>query len=233
MSRVAKMDLERIVFIGRTFEEYLQMFNLSPEQIIGKSILDCPSGACSFTAGANRNGGQAMGVDIAYAYAPEELARKGKQDIVHAMLQLEKVRDNYIWNEFKSIDELRQARIEALDTSTRDRMESPERYVHAALPELPFHDRSFDLILSAHFLFMYGDRLDYDFHVQALQELLRVTKGELRIFPLTDLSCNRYEHLDRLLEETLNGEYIAEEVRVPYEFQKGANHMLRISRIKG
>lgn len=39
-----KLDLSRIVFIGRTFEEYVKMFDLSAEQMAGKRILDCPSG---------------------------------------------------------------------------------------------------------------------------------------------------------------------------------------------
>jgi hypothetical protein len=42
-----KLDLERIVFIGRTFEEYLDMFSLSEEELKEKKILDCPAGACS------------------------------------------------------------------------------------------------------------------------------------------------------------------------------------------
>lgn len=56
MSKVeqsTKLDLERIVFIGRTFEEYLDMFSLSEEELQGKKILDCPAGACSFTSIGN------------------------------------------------------------------------------------------------------------------------------------------------------------------------------------
>ncbi len=45
-----KLDLERIIFIGRTYEEYMDMFSLSEEELKGKKILDCPAGTCSFTA---------------------------------------------------------------------------------------------------------------------------------------------------------------------------------------
>jgi hypothetical protein len=65
--------------------------------------------------------------------------------------------------------------------------ESSERYVPVTLPSLPFKDGEFDILLSAHFLFMYADRLDYEFHINTLNELLRVTKEEIRIFPLVDL----------------------------------------------
>lgn len=53
------------------------MFDLSAEQMAGKRILDCPSGACSFTAVANRRGVDVTAADIAYFYAPEELEAKG------------------------------------------------------------------------------------------------------------------------------------------------------------
>lgn len=49
MSQVEKMeglDLSRIVFIGRTWDEYLLMFNLTKEELIGRDVLDCPAGAC-------------------------------------------------------------------------------------------------------------------------------------------------------------------------------------------
>ncbi|AZV43014.1 SAM-dependent methyltransferase [Peribacillus asahii] len=41
---------------------------------------------------------------------------------------------------------------------------------------------------------MYADRLDYQFHIKMINELLRVTKEEIRIFPLIDLEGKRYEH---------------------------------------
>ncbi|MDN4074971.1 hypothetical protein [Fictibacillus terranigra] len=68
MSRVEqfkKLDLERIVFIGRTFEEYLDMFSLSVEALKGKKIFDCTAGACSFTAVGNKTGLGVTACDIA------------------------------------------------------------------------------------------------------------------------------------------------------------------------
>jgi hypothetical protein len=49
MSQVSStLDLKHIVFIGRTFDEYMKMFNLSEEEIRKFKILDCPAGACFF-----------------------------------------------------------------------------------------------------------------------------------------------------------------------------------------
>jgi hypothetical protein len=63
--------------------------------------------------------------------------------------------------------------------------------VAGALPELPFEDQSFNLVLSANFLMVYapladggmhnGDDFGLDFHLRAFQELARVTRGELRV----------------------------------------------------
>ncbi|AIQ68400.1 SAM-dependent methyltransferase [Paenibacillus graminis] len=226
-----KLDLERIVFIGRTFEEYLRMFNLQPGELGGRSILDCPAGACSFTSEAHKLGAASVAADIAYYYSAEALRDKGLKDIEHTVQQLDKVQDNFVWKEFTSIHALQQARTAALAASTLDRQQNSSRYIPVELPLLPFADRSFDLTLSAHFLFMYGDRLDYDFHLRTLQELMRVTKSEIRIFPLVDLSSRRYHKLERLVCAAQAQGWTAEEQQVPYEFQKGADSMLRLLRV--
>jgi len=227
-----KLELERIVFIGRTFEEYLQMFKLKEADLVGRRILDCPAGACSFTAISNQLGSDVTAADIAYYYSADELEDKGVQDIEHAMSELVKVQGNFVWDYFKSIEDLTQARSRALNDNIRDQRQTPARYVPVILPNLPFNDEDFDLTLSAHFLFMYSDRLDYDFHLRTINELMRVTRGELRIFPLVDLSCKRYEHLNRLIDEMVQQGFAVEEMEVPYEFQKGANQMLSIRRMK-
>lgn len=223
-----KLDLSKIVFIGRTFDEYMAMFDLTKEELTGRRILDCPAGACSFTAMANQLGADVTATDIAYYYDFQQLKEKGIQDLEHVMNSLEKVQENYVWDFFKSITGLQHHRIQALTDCSNDMRQSPNRYVPATLPTLPFDDNRFDITLSAHFLFTYADRLDYDFHLQTIQELLRVTKQEIRIFPLIDLSCKRYEHLDRLIASLQRQGYTTDVIKVPYEFQKGANSMLKI-----
>ncbi len=149
-----KLDLQRIVFIGRTFEEYVDMFSLSDELLKGKRILDCPAGACSFTAIGSQKGFDITACDIAYYYDVEKLKDKGIQDIEHAMASISDVRDNYKWGYFNDVKSLRDHRLSALDDCTNDRRTSEERYIPATLPELPFEDNSFDMLLSAHFLFL-------------------------------------------------------------------------------
>jgi hypothetical protein len=233
LSRVeksTKLDLERIVFIGRTFEEYLDMFSLSAEELQGKKILDCPAGACSFTAVGNKSGLDVTACDIAYYHSGEDLKNKGLQDIEHAMEHMQKAQNNYKWDYFNDIEGLRKYRFSALQDCANDMRESNERYISVTLPSLPFKNAEFNILLSAHFLFMYADRLDYQFHTETLNELLRVTKDEVRIFPLVDLEGKRYEHLDKLISYLADNNCTVEEVKVPYEFQKKANSMLKIKK---
>jgi hypothetical protein len=233
LSRVeqsTKLDLERIVFIGRTFEEYLDMFSLSVQELKGKKILDCPAGACSFTALGNKFGLDVTACDIAYYHSGEDLENKGLQDIEHAMVHMEKAKRNYIWDYFKDVEDLRKQRLSALKDCANDMRESTDRYVPVTLPSLPFKDAEFDVLLSAHFLFMYADRLDYQFHIKTLNELLRVTKEEIRIFPLVDLEGKRYEHLDKLVSYLTDNGCTVKEVNVSYEFQVNANSMLKIKK---
>jgi hypothetical protein len=225
-----KLDLERIVFIGRTFEEYLDMFSLSIEEIKGKKILDCPAGACSFTAKSNKLGLHVTACDIAYYHSVEDLENKGLRDIEHAMEHMEKAKNNYIWDYFKNIDGLKTHRLSALKDCTNDMRESSERYVPVTLPSLPFKDKEYDIILSAHFLIMYSDRLDYQFHIDTINELLRVSKEEIRIFPLVDLEGKRYKHLEQLVSYLTDNGCTVREVEVPYEFQANANSMLIIKK---
>jgi hypothetical protein len=158
------------------------------------------------------------------------LLKKGLQDIHHAIGIMEKVKSAYKWNYFNTIKELKNHRLRALHDCINHMKQFPKQYVSAILPHRPFKDNEFDLTLSAHFLFTYGDRLDYFFHYDTLKELLRVTKEEIRIFPIVDLEGKRYRHLNKLLSDSDNSVRFEEE-KVSYEFQKNAHTMLKIYKI--
>lgn len=95
---------------------------------------------------------------------------------------MEKAQNHYVWANFKNVGELRINRLTALEDCTDDIVKGSGRYVPATWPTLPFTDQQFDLVPSAHFLFMYGDHLNYHFHIETINELLRVAKEEIRIF---------------------------------------------------
>ena len=104
------------------------------------------------------------------------------------------------------------------------------RYVAGSLPRLPFFDGTFDLVLSAHLLFTYAKRFDFDWHLAACRELVRVTADEVRIHPLCGLDGRPYPGVTRLRRE-LRETGVASEVRaVDYEFFAGAHSMLVLRR---
>ena len=95
------------------------------------------------------------------------------------------------------------------------------------LPELPFSDGQFQLCVCSHFLFLYSEQLTAEFHTRAIRELVRVA-GEVRIFPLLELGGRPSPHMEPIMHE-LNAEGLQVDVdRVDYEFQRGANQMIRI-----
>lgn len=223
-----KLDIDRIIFIGRTFDEYIDMFNLQNENLKDKKLLDCPAGACSFTALGRNNGLDVKACDIAYTFETNDLYNKGQQDVAHAIEKMELSKSNYNWNYFKNTSELKTHRLQALEDCTEDMKKYPESYRYVSLPELPYEDNEFDILLSAHFLFMYSDRLDYQYHIQTINEMLRVTREEIRIFPLINLEGKRYEYLNDVIKYLNELGYITEEIKVDYEFQTNANTMLSI-----
>ncbi|WP_323703492.1 hypothetical protein [Mammaliicoccus sp. Dog046] len=93
---------------------------------------------------------------------------------------------------------------------------------------MPYEDDRFDILLSAHFLFLYSDTFDYDFHIETIEEMLRVTKEELRIFPLVDMEGKRYKALDKVIAYLNERGCTTEEIEVDYEFQKNANTYLKV-----
>lgn len=224
------LDLDRIIFIGRTFDEYISLFNLNEDQIKQFKILDCPAGACSFTAKSNQLGGDVTAVDIAYYYPVNQLQEKGLIDLEHGSTSVEMARDNYVWDYFKTSDELKKTRLQALLDCTDDMSLHPERYVAATLPVLPFQDNEFEMTLSAHFLFMYSDRLDITFHKSTILELMRVTSKEIRIFPLVNQASEASEYLDEIYDFIIKANWKYEIHDVSYEFQRNANQFLRIYR---
>ena len=104
------------------------------------------------------------------------------------------------------------------------------RYVDATLPDLPFRDEAFDLVLCSHLLFTWaGEALDARFLARAALEMARVGK-EVRIFPLLDKQGQPTPLLAPLRRALEQRGHASEIVKVPYEFQKGANEMLRVVR---
>ncbi|MGB5597058.1 MAG: hypothetical protein WBM62_23920, partial [Crocosphaera sp.] len=76
-----KNKLQKVLFYGRTLEEYVKMFDLHLSLWKDCKILDCPSGPASFVAEANQLGMDVVGCDILYGEQIDALINTGMQDI--------------------------------------------------------------------------------------------------------------------------------------------------------
>lgn len=230
MADKRRLDIDRIAFFGRTYTEYVDMFGLDEKLLQQGRILDCPAGASSFAAEAYKLDFDVIACDILYNLPASKLLEKGKKDIQHVFEKFDEVNHLYVWKYYKDKNEVMTLRNKALEIFADDFSSGFKkgRYKHAELPHLPFPDKGFSLVLSGNFLFLYGDRLDLDFHVACIRELLRVCSGEVRIFPLVGLDAKQYPYLDKVLSFLESDSIKVEIIEVPFEFQKGANEMLKL-----
>jgi hypothetical protein len=224
------MQLADIVPWGRSFSEYQAMFDLS-EADLRSGILGCGDGPASFNCEATAMGFRVVSVDPIYAF-PAAVIRKRVEETHDVIIsQVKHEPDRYHWTHFKDPEALGKARLDAMRKFNADLGGgfAQGRYCCAALPELPFADDAFHLSLCSHLLFLYAGQLSLDFHRASLRELLRVSE-EVRVFPLLDLDCRISAYTDPVASELRDEGHTVEISLVPYEFQKGANQMLRIRR---
>ncbi len=108
---------------------------------------------------------------------------------------------SYVWATITSPEHLGRVRMEAMEAFLEDYEQGAVegRYLPHELPDLPFHDSQFDLCLCSHLLFTYSEHLSADFHERAVLEMCRVA-GEVRIFPLLDMSGILSPHVDPVCE---------------------------------
>ncbi|MCX8131871.1 MAG: SAM-dependent methyltransferase [Clostridia bacterium] len=223
------LKYESVVPWGRSFEEYVDMFNLTQSDL-DKSILGCGDGPAGFNSSMKQKGKKVISVDPVYQFSGEDIARRIEETYHNVINQTRQNRDKFIWSKIKTVEDLGEVRMAAMKEFLSDYEEGRKegRYVFAGLPVLPFQDNQFELSLASHFLFLYTDNLSLDFHLQSISEMLRVSK-EIRIFPLVDVNAVRSPYVNEIIFKYKNYGYDVEEEKVGYEFQKGGNTMLRIS----
>jgi len=222
------LELDRVVLIGRTFEEYLRYFDLNEKELRGKKILDIAGGVSSFCAEANANGFAVKSFDPIYELSPGEIEGRCQPDLELVLAEIGKVAA-YKWDFYKTPETLRAFRERAYRSFLPDfASQKNERYIFGKLPHTPFGGGQFDLTLVSYFLFVYEDHFDYEFHKQSLAEILRITSSEARIYPLVNFKAERVQFIERLKKEPAFTDWTFEEVPTDFEFLRNSNSFLRI-----
>jgi glutathione S-transferase len=228
----AESDLPIGSFFGRSFADYLRFFALDPLAWRGRDVLDVAAGPSSFTAEAAIRRIDAVAVDPLYDEPAARLADRAAHDTARMFEQMRTQRRRFRGKAFASFDEAEEDRRAAVRRFLADYEThfAHGRYVAGALPLLPFFDRTFDLVLCAHLLFLNAQRFDFDWHLDACRELVRVSAGEARIHPLCGADGQPYPGLARLRRELRASGIVSEVVELDGEFFAGADAMLVLRR---
>ena len=168
----------KIWFLGRSYQEYLKMFNLKEKYLKNQKILDCAAGASSFTPKSLKNGFKVKAVDILYDIDLEFLKNRCKDDFNTLLRVHSDLKHKMDWSFFRSTGEMIKDRVMVYHKFIEDyQKRKGKNYIKAQLPNLPFEDEHFSLVLCSHLLFLYEDRLNYQFHLESIR---RDVKSDFR-----------------------------------------------------
>jgi len=226
------MELKSIVPWGRNLKEYVDMFHLTEDELKNYQILGCGDGPASFNAEVTALGGSVVSIDPTYQFSREEIASRIEEVALEVMVEVRKKQEDFVWKNIANPDALYSMRMSAMQTFLLDFTEGKEqsRYKYEMLPSLSFDNAQFDFALSSHFLFLYSEHLDEQFHIDAIDEMLRVAK-EVRIFPLITLEGVKSPHLDGIIAMLKKQGYKINIIATKYEFQQNAFEMLKINKL--
>jgi hypothetical protein len=224
------MQISEVVPWGRSFAEYRRMFDLTPVDLAG-TVLGCGDGPASFNAEATARGHSVVSCDPIYQFSADQIRGRVEACCDTVVGAARRDAHRFVWDAFKDAEDLGRARLAAMHRFLADfeRGRAEGRYVVGSLPALPFADGQFDLCLCSHLLFLYSDQLDLEFHRASAWEMLRVAR-EVRIFPLLDLEGKPSPHVDPIQAAMRDSGLQVDLRAVPYEFQKGGDRMMVVTR---
>jgi hypothetical protein len=204
------------------------MFSLSESDLSGK-ILGCADGPAGFNARMAELGYCAISCDPLYQFSAAQIRKRIDETYNDIIAQTYGNIERFNWSTITSVDELGRVRRAAMDSflADYDAGKRDGRYVSAELPVLPFRKGTFNLALCSHFLFLYSPILSLTLHEQAIDAMCTVAE-EVRIFPLLTYNSEPSPHVEPVIAALRNADRQVSIERVTYEFQKGANEMLRV-----
>lgn len=223
------VQLDSVVPFGRSFDEYVKMFDLTPSELQGK-LLSVADGPASFNAEGTRLGHRITSVDPLYCLGAHQIKQRFDAVVDDIIRQVESTPNDWVWSYHHSPSNLRKNRGHAIQLFCQDfPLGKPTgRYQQGELPRLNYPDNTYDLGLCSHFLFLYSDQFDQTFHLDSICEMLRICP-EVRIFPLLTLGLKTSPYLAPVMATLESMGYRCNVQPVAYEFQRSGNKMLKIT----
>lgn len=218
--------LDNVVPWGRSFEEYCSFFSLT-ETDLDKKILSVADGPCSFNAEMTRLGKSCISTDPIYQFSKENIENRIHETANTIGKEVRENQELFLWHYYKSPDGLINTRLSSMRIFLEDFNDGLKqgRYIIGEMPPLDFPDKSFNIVLCSHFLFTYSHKLDLDFHIESIKEMIRVG-NEVRIFPVLAHDSSKSIHIDKVLSYFNSNGSQAYFEKVDYEFQVGGDQML-------
>jgi hypothetical protein len=224
------VQLDSVVPFGRSLDEYTRLFNLT-EADLHQSILSVADGPASFNAEGTRLGYRIQSIDPLYQFSAAQIKTRYDAVVENIIEQIKQTPKDWVWTYHQSIDDLRKNRDRAIQLFCQDydQGKAEGRYETGELPTLNYANQAYDLGLSSHFLFLYSEHLDHEFHLNSIREMLRVCR-EVRIFPLLTLMLQPSPYVKAIVDQLTAEGYSCTIQPVGYELQRGGNQMLKITR---
>jgi len=216
-----------VIISSRSAAEYRAMFGLTSADLARPTVLDCSGGGSSFTA---ETAGRIVAADPAYALSRPDLTRRVRASLQEGGQMIAEHAGRFDWSWYGTSASRERLRAAAAGQFLADIRVRPGRYIAAALPRLPLTAASFDLVLCSHLLFTWANVLDADWHYQALAELARVARREVRVYPtVVQGTGHPVAFLEDVRARLHATGYRTRLQGVPYRFQRGAHQMLVIT----
>ena len=224
------VKLDTVVPFGRSFDEYVKMFDLTAADL-QQPILSVADGPASFNAEATKLGHRVKSVDPLYCFNAAQIKQRFDAVVDDIINQVQNSLDDWVWSYHHSPNELRKNRETAVELFCQDFEQGKitDRYDVGELPQLSYSNAAYSLGLCSHFLFLYSQQLDQTFHLNSICEMLRICQ-EVRIFPLLNLNLQISPHLEYVTTALTSMGYQCDIKPVVYEFQRNGNKMLKITR---
>jgi len=131
------LQLDRVVLLGRTFEEYRRYFLLEPDDLTGKKVLDVAGGVSSFCAEAHNRGIKVTAFDPIYSLAAEKIRERSESDLESVYRSIGRV-PTYRWGFYKNPDYMRKLRERASAIFFADYSAHPQRYAKGEFAAIAF-----------------------------------------------------------------------------------------------
>ena len=94
--------LDKVVPWGRSYEEYVSMFDLSGTDLQLR-ILGCGDGPAAFNAALTERGGNVVSFDPIYEFDAAQIRSRVSDTYETVMAQMRKNQADYVWNAISSV----------------------------------------------------------------------------------------------------------------------------------